>query len=166
MTAPSGRVRPTYLHGERELLEAWLDFHRSTLWCKCEGLNDEQRKRRPVETSMLSLHGLLRHLAETERNWFCRILQEMPDIGPIWTVEGDKMTALEDADWDEDVSAWQDQCERSREIASTHALDDAGTWRRKDVTLRAIYCHMIQEYARHNGHADIIRELIDGSTGL
>ena len=73
------RVRPTYVVDERELLDGWLEFHRATLLVKCEGLNDAQRKARPIPTSELSLHGLVRHMAETERNWFRRILLREPD---------------------------------------------------------------------------------------
>jgi uncharacterized damage-inducible protein DinB len=68
------RQLPTFQLADRQMLEAWLDFQRTTLLMKCEGLNDEARKRRPVPTSKLSLHGLLRHTAEVERNWFQRVL--------------------------------------------------------------------------------------------
>ena len=71
MTEPAGdrpRVRPTYVLDERELLDGWLEFHRSTLRVKCEGLDDAQRRAQPIPTSDLSLHGLVRHMAETERN--------------------------------------------------------------------------------------------------
>lgn len=71
--------------GEREMLEAWLEFHRTTLLLKCEGLGDEGRKRRPVSTSNLSLHGLVRHMAEVERNWFRRVLLREPDAPPSGT---------------------------------------------------------------------------------
>src|SRR5579859_7746138 len=68
------RHEPTQLLGEREMLEGWLEFHRVTLLLKCEGLDDGMRKRRPVPTSALSLHGLVRHMAEVERGWFRRCL--------------------------------------------------------------------------------------------
>ncbi len=68
------RQEPPFVLGEREMLERWLEFHRVTLMLKCEGLDDEQRKRRPVASSKLSLHGLVRHMAEVERNWFHRVL--------------------------------------------------------------------------------------------
>jgi uncharacterized damage-inducible protein DinB len=64
------RTEPAYLLGEREMLEKWLEFHRATLLLKCEGLDDAARKARPVPTSKLSLHGLVRHMAEVERGWF------------------------------------------------------------------------------------------------
>ena len=79
------RHEPPYVLGERDMLEAWLEFHRTTLVLKCEGIDDAARKRRPVPTSLLSLHGLVRHMAEVERNWFHRVLRRSrtrPSSGP------------------------------------------------------------------------------------
>src|SRR5207302_1471254 len=78
------RVEPSFVLGERAMLEGWLEFHRTTLLLKCEGLDDAGRKARPVPTSKLSLHGLVRHMAEVERNWFHRVLLREPDTPPIW----------------------------------------------------------------------------------
>lgn len=166
---PSARTRPTYLHPERELLDGWLEFHRATLLVKCEGLNDELRKARPVASSLLSLHGLVRHLAETERNWFSRILEEKPDLPRIWydpAVDGSPLVPLDEADWDADLATYRNQCEHSRRVAATRTFEDCGVWREKRVSMRSVYLHMIQEYARHNGHADLMRELLDGAVGL
>jgi uncharacterized damage-inducible protein DinB len=146
-----------------------LEFHRATLLTKCEGLTDSQRKDRPIATSLLSLHGLVRHLAETERNWFQRVLRADADVPRIWSdprVDGSPLVPLVDASWDDDLAVWQSECDASRQAAAPYSLDDAGTWRDKKVSLRSIFLHMIQEYARHNGHADFIRELEDGSVGL
>jgi uncharacterized damage-inducible protein DinB len=162
------RTEPSFVLGERDMLEQWLEFHRVTLLIKCEGLDDEQRKRRPVATSRLSLHGLVRHMAEVERNWFQRVLLRAPDTPPIWfdpVVEDSELVPLDDADWDADLAAWHAQCNASRAAAAAHELDDTGLRRGKPCTLRWIYVHMIEEYARHNGHADLIREMIDGSVG-
>jgi uncharacterized damage-inducible protein DinB len=162
------RSEPVYLLGDRTMLEAWLDFHRTTLLLKCEGLDDASRKARPVATSRLSLHGLVRHMAEVERNWFSRVLLAAPDTAPIWydpAVEDSELIPLDDADWDADVAAWQAECERSRANAAGKDLDYTGTRRGESVSLRWIYVHMIEEYARHNGHADLIRELLDGAVG-
>jgi uncharacterized damage-inducible protein DinB len=148
---------------ERQLLDAWLEFHRATLLAKCEGLSDEQRKDRPIGTSLLSLHGLVRHLASTERNWFQRILLRV-ETPPIWP--GDPLDTPDAASWEEDLATWRAECEASRRVAETHDLDHCGVWRDKEVSLRSVYLHMIQEYARHNGHADFIRELEDGAVGL
>jgi uncharacterized damage-inducible protein DinB len=168
--APTGsRRRPTYLKGERELLDGWLEFHRATLLAKCEGLSPEQLRAQPVTPSPLSLHGLVRHMAETERNWFGRILPGNLSLAPIWEsriVEDNGMVPPDDARWNDDLTAWLAECEASRKAAAERDLQESGSWRGKDVTLRSIYQHMIQEYARHNGHADLIRESLDGSTGL
>src|SRR5690348_18145609 len=80
----SRRTEPAYVLGEREMLEAWLEFHRATLLLKCEGLDDDARKSRPVATSELSLHGLVRHMAEVERSWFRRVLRQEPGAPVIW----------------------------------------------------------------------------------
>ena len=162
------RQEPPFLLNEREMLDAWLEFHRTTLLLKCEGLDDEARKRRPVATSLLSLHGLVRHMAEVERNWFRRVLLRKPDTPSIWydpAVEDSELVPLDDADWEADLAAWQAECEASRTAAAAHALDDTGLRHGEPCSLRWIYVHMIEEYARHNGHADLIRELADRSVG-
>jgi len=164
----SRRTEPAYGLPERAMLEAWLEFHRTTLLLKCDGLDDAQRKARPVATSNLSLHGLVRHMAEVERNWFSRVLSES-GATPIWydpDVEDSEMVPLDHADWAADLAAWEAECAHSRQAAAERGLDDSGRRRNGDVvTLRWIYVHMIEEYARHNGHADLIRELIDGAVG-
>lgn len=154
---------------ERPILEAWLDFHRATLLLKAEGVTDDERKARPVATSKLSLHGLVRHMAEVERSWFQRVLRRDPDVPTIWydqAVEDSELVPLDDAVWANDVAAWQAECEQSRQTASGYELDDEGVTRTgTPVSLRWIYVHMVEEYARHNGHADLIRELVDGAVG-
>jgi uncharacterized damage-inducible protein DinB len=162
------RQEPPYILNEREMLEAWLEFHRTTLLLKCEGLDDETRKGRPVPTSLLSLHGLLRHMGEVERNWFRRVLLRDPDAPPIWfdpAIDDSELVPLDEADWDADLAAWHAECDASRIAAAGHALDDVGDRRGEPCSLRWIYVHMIEEYARHNGHADLIRELADRSVG-
>jgi uncharacterized damage-inducible protein DinB len=162
------REEPPFVLDEREMLEAWLEFHRTTLLLKCEGLDDAGRKARPVPSSRLSLHGLLRHMAEVERNWFRRVLLRDPDAPSIWfdpAVEDSELVPLDDAAWEADLAAWQAECGASREAAAAHELDDTGLRHGKACSLRWIYVHMIEEYARHNGHADLIRELVDGSVG-
>lgn len=162
------RREPSFVAAEREMLEAWLEFHRVTLLIKCEGLDDAGRKLRPVESSKLSLHGLVRHMAEVERNWFRRVLLRDREAPSIWydrAIEDSELYPLDDADWDADLAAWQRECEASRQAAAAHDLDDTGIRRGEPCSLRWIYAHMIEEYARHNGHADLIRELVDGSVG-
>ena len=162
------RQEPPYVLGEREMLERWLEFHRTTLLLKCEGLDDEARKSRPVSTSLLSLHGLVRHMAEVERNWFTKVLLRQADTPSIWydpTVDDSELVPLDDAVWEDDLAAWHAECDASRKAAAAHALDDTGLRRGEPYNLRWIYVHMIEEYARHNGHADLIRELIDQTVG-
>lgn len=154
---------------EREILEAWLEFHRTTLLLKAEGIDDEERKRRPVASSNLSLHGLVRHMGEVERSWFRRVLRREGDAPYIWydpSIEDSELLGLDGADWEEDVAVWQAECQESRKAAESRSLEDTGLTRRGELcSLRWIYLHMIEEYARHNGHADLIRELIDGAVG-
>ncbi len=139
-----------------------------TLLLKCEGLDDRARKARPIPTSKLSLHGLLRHMAEVERNWFKGVLFREPETPSIWydpAVEDSEFVPLDEADWGADLATWQAECEHSRMSAAGRALDDTGIRRGEPCSLRWIYVHMVEESARHNGHADLIRELIDGAVG-
>ncbi len=151
------------------MLEGWLEFHRATLLMKCEGLDDAARKSRPVATSLLSLHGLVRHMAEVERGWFRRVLLREPDLPFLYCSSNDyddqELAPLDDANWDDDLAIWQSECEASRQAAALHGLDDTGLRRGEAVSLRWIYTHMVEEYARHNGHADLIREMLDGAVG-
>jgi uncharacterized damage-inducible protein DinB len=153
---------------ERAMLESWLEFHRVTLLLKCEGLDDAGRKARPVASSKLSLHGLVRHMADVERSWFRRVLLRQPETPHLWWREDEPdadMVPLDDADWAADLALWQDECDHSRQAAARFRLDDVGLRRGEPCSLRWIYVHMIEEYARHNGHADLLRELVDGSVG-
>jgi uncharacterized damage-inducible protein DinB len=141
------------------------------LLLRCEGLDDEQRKRRPVPTSLMSLHGMVRHMADVERNWFRRALDQ-PDLPAIFwtdTAKDADWAPLDRADWTADLAVWRAECEHSERTAAAHGLDDIGVavrgGQRAEFSLRWIYNHMIEEYARHNGHADLIRELIDGKVG-
>jgi len=106
-------------------------------------------------------------MAEVERNWFQRVLQGN-DAPFIWVdpqVDDSELVPLGEEVWPEDLAAWQAECEHSRGAAAAHGLDDTGIRRGTPYSLRWIYLHMIEEYARHNGHADLIRELIDGEVG-
>ncbi|MDP9075567.1 MAG: DinB family protein [Actinomycetota bacterium] len=150
------------------MLERWLDFHRTTMLLKCEGLDDAGRKSRPVPTSKLSLHGLVRHMAEVERNWFRRVLLSESEAPPIWydpAIDDSELIPLDEANWEDDLGAWERECAASRTAAAAHELDDTGLRHGQACSLRWIYVHMIEEYARHNGDADLIRELADGRVG-
>jgi len=164
----SRRREPALVLGERQMLEAWLEYHRATLLLKCEDLSDDDRKRRPVPTSNLSLHGLVRHMAEVERILFRRVLLRDSDAPYIWYDPADddsELVPLDDGDWEADLASWQAECDESRKAAASRDLDFIGLRRGEPCSLRWIYVHMIEEYARHNGHADLIRELLDGSAG-
>ena len=167
----SRRTDPPMVNGdEKDSYDRWLDWHRITLLIKCEGLDDAGRRARPVETSLMSLHGLVRHMAEVERNWFRRVIGgEDLEGGIYWSddnPDGD-FELPDDARWEDDLAVWEGEIAKARAIAAAHDLDDSGIRKRtgERVDLRWVYVHMIEEYARHNGHADLIRELVDGSVG-
>jgi len=162
------RREPAFDLGDRAMLEAWLEFHRTTLLLKCEGLDDRSRKARPVPSSALSLHGLVRHMAEVERHWFRRVLLRRPDTANRWwdpDAEDRELLPLDDAVWEDDLATWEAECDHSRRAARELDLDHTGLDGDRPCSLRWIYTHMVEEYARHNGHADLIRELVDGSVG-
>jgi uncharacterized damage-inducible protein DinB len=157
------RTTPNRLADERETLVGQLDFHRATILHKLEGLDDAQL-RRPMTASGLSLLGLVKHLAATEHGWFLKIFAGLdePDL-----FDPDSEFAIEpDETTDSLVNIYIRTCERAREAIANSQLDDVVTtpWGAQ-ANLRAILAHMIQETARHNGHADIIREALDGTTG-
>lgn len=132
------RVEPDYELGERAMLEGWLDFHRTTLLLKCEGLDDAERKARPVPGSLLSLHGLVRHMAEVERVWFQRAVAGR-DVALLFVVPDlpdSELFPLDDADWPSDLATWQAECEVSRRIAADRRLEDGDFRRGRRVTLR------------------------------
>jgi hypothetical protein len=169
-TAPEvERIDPPLVSDERTSLEAWLDYHRATLLHKCAGLTAAQLVTRAVAPSSLTLLGLVRHLAEVERAWFRRRLGDRAEIPQIYCTEAhpDGDFDLVDAEQAEaDIVAYVAECELARAVAVGHALQDTFIGRSGDrIDLRWVYVHMIEEYARHNGHADLIREQIDGATG-
>ena len=164
------RIGPSSTAGERLMLREFLDFHRATLALKCEGLSDADLRRQSMPPSTLSLLGLVRHLAEVERAWFRRVLSA-EDVPLVWSDAGDFQVAYDtrDADPAEAFAAWRAEVARSREIeAAAESLDVTAysvRWE-EDVSLRMVMLHMIHEYARHNGHADFLREGIDGAVGV
>jgi uncharacterized damage-inducible protein DinB len=164
------RVDPERLSGEKTALEEWVDFHRATLLMKCEGLTSEQLKTRSVEPSTLSLLGLVRHMSEVERGWFRRCAAR-EDVAFRYESEDPDadLNDLETADAAEDIAHFVAECQRSREATAGLSLDEVvpsrGHHPERTRNVRWIYLHMIEEYARHNGHADLLRERIDGATG-
>ncbi|OQR62039.1 Mini-circle protein [Streptomyces maremycinicus] len=165
------RTAPARNADERAMLEGWLDHHRQTLAWKCEGLTDAQLRTASVPPSELSLMGLVRHLADVERGWFRRVLVG-EDAGPIHRSDGDHDGAFRPTErdtWAEAFATWQSEIEVARRHAAGFALTELSRGRSRftdePYSLRWIYTHMIEEYARHNGHADLIRERVDGFTG-
>ncbi|KOG90370.1 DinB family protein [Streptomyces varsoviensis] len=163
------RISPPLTGGERETLRAYLDFHRATLAMKCEGLGDEELRRRSMPPSTLSLLGLVRHMAEVERTWFRRVINR-EDIPFVWSATGDYQEAYDTsgATRAEAFDAWQREVEHARRIErEAESLDITGYQPRweEHVSLRLVMLHLIHEYARHNGHADFLREGIDGTVG-
>jgi hypothetical protein len=161
------RTEPPFREPERPALEAWLDYERATLLTKCAGLTPEQLVTRSVPPSSLSLLGLVRHMTEVERSWFRRRLDRQ-DVPFLYCSDDNPDGDFDDVDpsrADADRAAYEAEVAAARELASRHGLDDVGLRHGKEVDLRWIYLHMIEEYARHNGHADLLRERIDGATG-
>ncbi|AUG80964.1 hypothetical protein CFP65_6302 [Kitasatospora sp. MMS16-BH015] len=165
---PDQRTEPPRLAGDRESLAAFLQYQRDTLAWKCAGLTEAQLKQRAVAPSGLSLLGLVRHLAEVERSAFRNVIAgasapaHWPGPEPGSFAEFD----VDGADPAEAFRIWHQECDRSRAIvAAADSLDTPVHWRDQVFTLRYLLTHMIEEYARHNGHADLLRECIDGTTG-
>ncbi|WP_328853089.1 DinB family protein [Micromonospora globbae] len=163
------RIAPPLTGGERETLRAFLDYHRATLALKCDGLTDEELRQQSSPPSTLSLLGLVRHMAEVERTWFRRVING-EDIPLVWSSSGDFQEAYDarSATRAEAFAAWRREVEHSRRIErEAESLDVTGHNARwgADVSLRLVMLHLIHEYARHNGHADFLREAIDGTVG-
>ena len=165
------RVDPPIVADERDMLVAWLDWHRATLAVKCEGLSDDQLRERSAAPSTLSLLGLVRHMADVERGWFRQGFAD-EDVPDIYYTDEDKDADFDnvaDADVADAFATWRAECEAARQIVaaapSFDALSKRPTSHGNTMSLRWIMVHMIEEYARHNGHADLLRERIDGVTG-
>lgn len=162
------RTPPPYAAGEKEMVTAFLDWQRATLLCKLDGLTDEQL-RWHHQPSGLTLLGLAKHLAVVETAWFrLRFAGEEVTNIPI-PIDWDAYWRIEPGDSTADILAlYNGEVEQSRAITATASLDDKARQpppHTPGLTLRWILLHMIEETARHNGHADLIREAIDGQTG-
>jgi hypothetical protein len=172
-TAPAvERPKPANVASERESLEQWLEFHRATLLWKCEGLTAEQLKQKSVPTSSLTLLGLVRHMSLVERWWF-RMHGAGEDIPLLYSTDDWPDAEFEDldgADAAQDIEKFWQECATCREAVAGMDLDATVTCSGHEHSsntrdVRWLYVHMIEEYARHNGHADLLREAIDGATG-
>jgi uncharacterized damage-inducible protein DinB len=159
------------LEGERATLLDYLRAHRLTMELKCEGLDADQLARRSVPPSTMSLLGLVRHMADVERNWFRRVMARA-DAPPLYWSDD-----VPDADWAGAVAeqavvadawrAWREEVAFAEKfVADSPDLGVKGTMRDgTTLALREVLVHMIEEYARHCGHADLLRERIDGRVG-
>jgi uncharacterized damage-inducible protein DinB len=162
------RTEPAFVADEKQMLCGWMDFHRATILMKLEGLSEDDA-RRVLVSSGTNLLGMVRHLAFAEDYWFSQIFAgadlDVPRVLPGEIVPADVPVSAV-------VSSYEAACDRSRAVVADASLDARarGTVSNRRgpasmFTLRWVLTHMIEETARHNGHADIIREQIDGSTG-
>ncbi|MBD3011302.1 DinB family protein [Streptomyces sp. 5-10] len=163
------RPEPPHFGDERETLRAFLDYQRATLAMKCEGLTDEELRQRSMPPSTLTLLGLVRHMAEVERAWFRRVFEDN-DAPMVWSPVIDFQAAYDvsEATGAEAFAAWEAEVETSRRIErEADSLDLAGHQPRwgEEVSLRMVLVHVLLEYGRHNGHADFLREGVDGVVG-
>jgi hypothetical protein len=166
--APTPTLTDGPLAGDdRPILEAFLNYQRATLLNICAGLTGEQLAQRPIPPSNLSLLGLVRHLAKVERIWFRQRAAGEP-VEPMYDPALGK-----DADFNDlsaavapaDFQRLQDEWRSTDAAVAGMAFDDTFDVNGEDFSLRMVYVHLIHEYSRHNGHADLLRELIDGTTG-
>ena len=166
-TPPADEEDLLTVAGEREILEAFLEYHRTALGGKLRGLSEDDARRRLVP-SLTTMLGLVSHAAAVERNWFQHYLGGKPreeitgnacGDAPSWDVGAGQTIAGVIAEFDS-------ACAASRQIAAGFALDQTVPHDELgQVSLRFIYVNILSEHARHAGHADILREQIDGATG-
>lgn len=161
------RIDEPFVGDERAMLEGFLDWHRATLLHKCAGLMGELLARRAVPPSRLSLLGLVRHAADVERMWFrCRFAGE--SVGPLYARPDALDAAFEEVAPERaegDIAALVGEWVACREAVASASLDATFVSERwGTMSLRWVFLHMIREYALHNGHADLLRESIDGAT--
>ena len=160
----------TTTRGERETLLDYLRSYRLTLQMKCDGLDVEHMARRSVPPSTMSLLGLIRHMARVEHNWFTRVMQQQKVDRLYWSREDRDLdfngavadpTVIEDAwaSWEREVAAAEAYVDGAESFDIVVPLGE------DTIELREVLVHMIEEYARHCGHADLLRECIDGRTG-
>jgi hypothetical protein len=165
------RVDPDYVMDEGPMLAAFLDWQRATVFQKCEGLTAERLKEPSVPPSSLTLLGIVRHLAEVERWWFRDVFGQQHDLDEIYCTPEEREAdfhGLADADPEADLATLRTEIDLARQVVAGRATTDVGDHPGRDgapVQLRWVYLHMIEEYARHIGHLDLLRERIDGSTG-
>ena len=156
--------------GEREVLGQYLDHYRMTIELKCEGLDAAQLAARSVPPSTMSLLGLARHLARVEHGWWRRTIEGRADLPRLYRTDADPDLDFNGAAADDETVAdawrsWRTEVEHARGIYAGLDLDALIDVHGEDVEARDIVVHLVEEYARHAGHADLLRECIDGRTG-
>ncbi|MEU3063021.1 DinB family protein [Streptomyces subrutilus] len=165
---PFSRTRPDFTADERTQLIGWLDMQRSIVQWKCEGLSEEDAHRPVLPSSpLMTAAGLLSHLRWTEQCWFEVLFLDRPATGPQFVGQDDEDFMVDDTPLAQLLEEYERQCARSNEIVAAHSLDDTGRnteFRSGSASLRWMLLHMIEETARHAGHLDAIRELLDGET--
>jgi uncharacterized damage-inducible protein DinB len=152
---------------DRPMLEGYLDWHRAYLRQKCAGLTSEQLAECSVPPSNLSLLGLVRHMAKVERRWF-RERMAGEELEPMYDPALGDDADFEDLDparAQADYERLVEECRLAGEALAAASYEDTVMSRFGEMSVRAVVIHMIEEYAQHNGHADLIRERIDGVTG-
>lgn len=160
------RTDPPVAGSDHEMLDAFLDWQRATLLCKLDGLSDEDLRRAPIASTSLTLLGIVKHLADVERGWLRETFAgEMLD--DTWSADDpDRFFRIEPGETTDDIlTFYREETERSRAISRAASLDDVAKESTVGRSLRWILLHMIEETARHIGHADLLREAIDGQTG-
>jgi len=165
------RESDTTPRGEKAVLAEYLDHYRMTFEMKCEGLDAEQMARRSVPPSTMSLLGLVRHLASVEQSWFRRFIEGQQELPRLYRSPEDRDLDFNGAVPDAAVVAeawgtWRAEVAHAREVYD--GLADLGALvgpEGNQAEVREIVVHMIEEYARHCGHVDLLRECIDGRTG-
>ena len=156
--------------GEEAVLREYLDHFRGVFEAKCEGLDAAQLATRSVPPSTMSLLGLLRHLAAVEYSWWRRVMDRHLELPKMWGKDEHRDAdfdgaVAEDAVVAEAWAAWRDEVAYAREFQASHPMDHLGQHDDGDLEMREVVVHLIEEYARHCGHADLLRECIDGRTG-
>ena len=153
---------------EQTMLRDWLDWHRATLLRKCAGLGAAQLAPRAVPPSNLSLLGLVRHMSDTERGWVRQTFrgEQIPDLYYRPDAPDADFEEAGPASAERDYACYLAECRAVDAALDGAKLDDTFTFREQPMSVRWMWQHLVEEYARHNGHADLIREAIDGSAGM
>jgi uncharacterized damage-inducible protein DinB len=153
---------------ERQMMRDWLDWHRATLLRKCAGLEAEQLAKRAVPPSDISLLGLVRHMSDTERGWVRQTFraERIPDLYYRADAPSADFAEADPAAAEQDFEIYRAECRAVDAALESAELDDTFTFRDATISVRWMWQHLVEEYARHNGHADLLREVVDGSTGL